>query len=72
MVWRPGPVTHAVNWVLFRACPALTRHGRAALVRNDPSAPLKQLISKFGFTPDRIPQVTRECVAKAAAGREKT
>jgi transketolase len=32
------------------------------------SAPLKQLLVKFGFTPERVTQVARECVA---AGRAK-
>ncbi|HMK09996.1 MAG TPA: transketolase C-terminal domain-containing protein, partial [Acidimicrobiales bacterium] len=32
------------------------------------SAPLKQLLVKFGFTPDRVAQAARECVA---AGRER-
>jgi transketolase len=29
------------------------------------SAPLKQLLTKFGFTPDRVAQLARECVAAA-------
>jgi transketolase len=29
------------------------------------SAPLKQLLTKFGFTPDRVAAVARECVAAA-------
>ncbi|HEX6312670.1 MAG TPA: transketolase [Acidimicrobiia bacterium] len=29
------------------------------------SAPLKQLLSKFGFTPDRVSEVARECVEAA-------
>jgi len=33
------------------------------------SAPLKQLLTKFGFTPERVADVARECVA---AGRERT
>lgn len=32
------------------------------------SAPLKKLLTKFGFTPEKVTQVARECVA---AGREK-
>ena len=32
------------------------------------SAPLKQLLVKFGFTPDRVAQAARECIA---AGRER-
>uniref|UniRef100_UPI003F9AAAEE transketolase-like TK C-terminal-containing protein n=1 Tax=Mycobacterium sp. TaxID=1785 RepID=UPI003F9AAAEE len=32
------------------------------------SAPLKMLLAKFGFTPDKVTQVARECVA---AGREQ-
>ena len=32
------------------------------------SAPLKMLLTKFGFTPDQVTQVARECVA---AGREQ-
>ena len=27
------------------------------------SAPLKQLVSKFGFTPDRVAQRARDCLA---------
>jgi transketolase len=33
------------------------------------SAPLKQLLSKFGFTPERVSQVARELVAAARAPR---
>jgi transketolase len=29
------------------------------------SAPLKQLLTKFGFTPDRVAQIARERVAAA-------
>ena len=32
------------------------------------SAPLKQLLVKFGFTPDRVVEVAKECVA---AGKER-
>jgi transketolase len=32
------------------------------------SAPLKRLLTKFGFTPERIAQVARE---RVAAGREE-
>ena len=32
------------------------------------SAPLKQLLTKFGFTPERVAEVTRE---RVAAGRER-
>jgi transketolase len=32
------------------------------------SAPLKHLLTKFGFTPDRVAEAARECVA--AASRE--
>jgi transketolase len=31
------------------------------------SAPLKDLLTKFGFTPDRVAQVARECIAAGAA-----
>jgi transketolase len=34
------------------------------------SAPLKELLTKFGFTPERVSQVARDCVA--AARREST
>jgi transketolase len=27
------------------------------------SAPLKQLLTKFGFTPEKVTQIARECVA---------
>ena len=27
------------------------------------SAPLKQLLTKFGFTPDKVAEVARHCVA---------
>jgi transketolase len=33
------------------------------------SAPLKQLLTKFGFTPEQVAEVTRE---RVAAGREGT
>lgn len=33
------------------------------------SAPLRQLLTKFKFTPDRVSEAARECVAAAAAGR---
>ncbi len=29
------------------------------------SAPLKQLLGKFGFTPDRVAETARDCVAAA-------
>ncbi len=29
------------------------------------SAPLKQLLTKFGFTPDRVTELARQCVAAA-------
>ena len=32
------------------------------------SAPLKQLLNKFGFTPDRVAEVARQCVAAAQQG----
>jgi transketolase len=28
------------------------------------SAPLKQLLTKFGFTPDRVAEVARECLGR--------
>ena len=31
------------------------------------SAPLKQLLTKFGFTPDRVAEAARECIAAATA-----
>jgi transketolase len=34
------------------------------------SAPLRQLVTKFGFTPDRVSEMARECVA-AATGRAR-
>jgi transketolase len=30
------------------------------------SAPLKQLLTRFGFTPDRVADVARQCVVAAA------
>ena len=33
------------------------------------SAPLKDLLTKFGFTPDRVAQVARECIAAGAMRR---
>jgi transketolase len=36
------------------------------------SAPLKELLTKFGFTPERVSQVARERVAAAAAGAGAT
>jgi transketolase len=27
------------------------------------SAPLKQLLTKFGFTPDKVADIARQCVA---------
>ena len=30
------------------------------------SAPLKQLLTRFGFTPDRVAGVARQCVVAAA------
>ena len=33
------------------------------------SAPLKQLLTKFGFTPERVAEVTRERVAAARERR---
>jgi transketolase len=33
------------------------------------SAPLKQLLTKFGFTPERVAQAARERVAAARDGR---
>lgn len=33
------------------------------------SAPLKQLLTKFGFTPEQVAQVARERVAAARDGR---
>jgi transketolase len=35
------------------------------------SAPLKQLVKKFGFTPDAVADVAREQVAAAGSGREE-
>ena len=35
------------------------------------SAPLKQLLTKFGFTPERVAEVTRERVAGGRKGRER-
>jgi transketolase len=35
------------------------------------SAPLKQLVKKFGFTPDAVANVAREQVAAAGSGREE-
>jgi transketolase len=35
------------------------------------SAPLKQLVKKFGFTPDAVADVARERVAAAGSGREE-
>jgi transketolase len=35
------------------------------------SAPLKQLVKKFGFTPDAVADVARERVAAARSGREE-
>ena len=32
------------------------------------SAPLKQLLTKFGFTPERVAQVARERVASTGQG----
>ena len=32
------------------------------------SAPLKQLLNKFGFTPDRVAEVARQCAAAAREG----
>ena len=34
------------------------------------SAPLKELLTKFGFTPGKVAQVARERVAAAATGSE--
>lgn len=33
------------------------------------SAPIKQLLTKFGFTPERVAQAARERVAAARDGR---
>jgi transketolase len=33
------------------------------------SAPLKALLDKFGFTPDKVTEIARDCVA-ATTGRE--
>ena len=46
-------------------------HGGAVIGMNTfgASAPLKQLLTKFGFTPEQVAQVARERVAAARDGR---
>ena len=36
------------------------------------SAPLKELLGKFGFTPDKVAEAAREQIALGRAGREKS